>query len=173
MSLFTSSTSFVAEAPTLYVMSGDNQFVPVTPERVLEVGATYLASLIGQRDVMTSPDLVKKYISLRIASLEHEVFGMMYLDAQNRVLDCGEMFRGSVNQASVYPREVVKEALRLNASALILYHNHPSGRVEPSRADELLTQSLKSALALVDIRVLDHIIVGPEATCSMAEKGLM
>jgi len=101
------------------------------------------------------------------------VFAVIHLDAQNRVIDYVEMFRGTVSQTSVYPREVVKEALARNSAALLPVHNHPSGVAEPSRADELLTQTLKSALALVDVRVLDHLIVAGSAILSFAERGLL
>lgn len=172
MDLFTSA-SFSGETPCLYVMSGDNQFAPATPERVLEVGASYLASRVGTGDVMSSPGAVKDFLRFRIGALEYEVFGVMFLDAQNRLIEPKEMFRGTINQANIYPREVVKEALRLNAVGVIFYHNHPSGHLTPSRADESATQSLKSALALVEVKVLDHIIVGPSGTLSFAEGGYL
>ena len=105
--------------------------------------------------------------------LEHEVFSVVFLDAQHRVIELRQMFRGTVTQTSVYPREVVKEALQLNAAAVILAHNHPSGVPEPSRADEFPTQSLKSALQLVDVRVLDHLVVTATAVVSFAERGLI
>ena len=105
--------------------------------------------------------------------LEHEVFCVVFLDAQHRIIELRQMFRGTVTQTSVYPREVVKEALQLNAAAVILAHNHPSGVPEPSRADEFLTQSLKSALLLVDVRVLDHMVVTLNAVVSFAERGLI
>jgi DNA repair protein RadC len=122
---------------------------------------------------MDSPDDVKAFLRLKLAGLDHEVFGVMFLDAQHRVIVFEEMFRGTLTQTSVYPREIVKAALMHNAAAVILAHNHPSGSVEPSRADELLTTTLKAALALVDCRVLDHIIVASGGTCSMAERGLL
>ena len=106
-------------------------------------------------------------------SLPHEVFVAMFLDAQNRVIETEELFRGTLTQTSVYPREVVKRALHYNAGAVILAHNHPSGVAEPSHADETLTQALKQALALVDIRVLDHFIVAGSSVLSFAERGLL
>ena len=120
---------------------------------------------------MSSPQSVKDYLRLQIGGLEHEVFGILFLDAQHRIIEWCEMFRGTLSQASVYPREVVKKALQLNAGAVVLSHNHPSGQCEPSRADEFLTHNLKSALALVDVRVLDHVIVAPNGVLSMAETG--
>ena len=108
---------------------------------------------------------------LQLGQRAHEVFGVLFLDAQHRLIQFVEMFRGTLTQTSVYPREVVQQALRFGASAVVLAHNHPSGQVQPSRADQLLTQPLRDALALVDVRVLDHVIVGPGQSLSMAQKG--
>lgn len=127
----------------------------------------------GVREVFSSPDAVKVYFQLRIASLPHEVFTVLFMDSQNRLIECEEMFRGTLTQTSVYPREVVKRCLELGSAAVIFSHNHPSGTVQPSRADELLTTTLKAALALVDVRVLDHVIVAPGQALSMAEQGLL
>ena len=113
------------------------------------------------------------YLRLAIGMLEHEVFRVVFLDAQHRVIELQQMFRGTVTQTSVYPREVVKTSLALNAAAVILAHNHPSGAAEPSRADEYLTQTLKTALQLVDVRVLDHLVVTANAVTSFAERGLL
>lgn len=124
-------------------------------------------------DVMSSPLLIKNYLIIELAELEHEVFIAIFLDAHHRLITCVEMFRGTLTETSVYPREVVKEALRLNAGAVSLAHNHPSGMPEPSRADVALTKALKDALALVDVKVLDHIIVGGMDTVSFAERGLI
>ena len=124
-------------------------------------------------EAMTSPQSVKDYLTIKLAELEHEVFAALFLDGQHRVIQYTEMFRGTLSQTSVYPREVVKEALRINAGAVIFAHNHPSGMPEPSRADEMLTKTLQEALALVDVKVLDHIIVGGTDTVSFAERGLI
>ncbi len=134
-----------------------------------------LAEAMAHRDVLASPAAVRTYLRLLMARLEHEVFVVLFLDSQNRVIASEEMFRGTLTQTSVYPREVVKRALELNAAAVILAHNHPSGSVEPSRADEALTQTLRASLALVDARVLDHFIVAGNgnAILSMAERGLL
>ena len=132
-----------------------------------------LACEIRAVDTMASPDAVKDYLRLKLAPKDHEVFAVLFLDAQHRVIETEEMFRGTLTQTSVYPREVVKEALHHNAAAVILAHNHPSGSTTPSRADELLTQTLKAALALVDVRVLDHMVVTTGEVLSMAERGLM
>jgi DNA repair protein RadC len=118
---------------------------------------------------MTDPDNVKQFLQLQLGQQQREVFGVLFLDGQNRLLRFEEMFSGTLNQTSVYPREVVKLALLLGACAVIFSHNHPSGEVRPSQADEKLTQTLRTALALVDIRVLDHVIVGPGLSWSMAE----
>lgn len=122
---------------------------------------------------MTSPTDVKNYLVMRAAHLEREVFGCMWLDSQNRIIKCEDLFAGTLTQTSVYPREVVKQGIQLSAAAVIFTHNHPSGIPSPSRADEALTQTLKAALALVDIRVLDHIITAAAATTSMAEMGMI
>ncbi|MFO0207354.1 MAG: RadC family protein, partial [Betaproteobacteria bacterium] len=123
--------------------------------------------------VLNSPERVRQFLQLQLAGREHEVFMVLYLDAQNRLLREQELFRGTLTQTSVHPREVVKQALRFNAAAVILAHNHPSGVAEPSRADELLTRALREALALVDVRVHDHLIVAGPATVSFAERGLL
>ena len=123
--------------------------------------------------VMDSPQALRDWLRLHCAGLQHEVFIVLFLDAQRRLLSAVEMFRGTLAQTSVYPREVVKSALLHNAAAVALAHNHPSGSAEPSRADEFLTQTLKSALALVDVRVLDHFVVAGERIASFAERGLL
>lgn len=140
---------------------------------VLEVARRTIAQQLREREVFESPAAVKHYLQLQLARKDHEVFGVLFLDAQHRLLAFDELFRGTLTQTSVYPREVVKRALEHHASAVVLAHNHPSGSVQPSRADESLTQTLKAALALIDVRVLDHVIVGPGQALSMAEKGLM
>ncbi len=122
---------------------------------------------------LASPSAVRDYLRLLLAGREYEVFVVVLLDAQNRVLSCEELFRGTLTQTSVYPREVVKVALAANAGAAIFAHNHPSGCSEPSRADELLTQNLKAALALVDVKVLDHFVVAGAKAISFAERGLL
>ena len=116
---------------------------------------------------------MKDYLRLKLGEREHEVFVVVFLDTQHRVIAIEELFRGTLSQTSVYPREVVKEALARNAGAVILAHNHPSGNPEPSRADEFLTQTLKAALALVDVRVLDHLVVTRAGVLSFAERGLI
>jgi len=126
-----------------------------------------------QRPVFDSPTRVKEYLRLQIGSRPHEVFVVLFLDAQNRLIRLEEMFRGTLTQTSVYPREVLKRALELGAAAVLLAHNHPSGAAEPSKADEFLTQTLNQALALIDVRVLDHLVVGQAEVVSFAERGLL
>lgn len=132
-----------------------------------------LAATMQRGPVFDSPQVLRDWLLLYCARIEHEVFLVLYLDARNALIEAEEMFRGTLTQTSVYPREVVKGALRRNAAAVALAHPHPSGCVEPSRADELLTSSLKSALQLVDVRVIDHFIVSGNAVLSMAERGLV
>ena len=140
---------------------------------VVELARRSLQQRLADRPAFDSPQAVRDYLQLQLAAREHEVFAVLFLDAQQRLLRFDEMFRGTLTQTSVYPREVVRRALALNAGAVILAHNHPSGVAEPSRADEFLTQSLKSALALVDVRVLDHFVVGKGQIVSFAERGLL
>jgi DNA repair protein RadC len=140
---------------------------------VLELARRALAQALQARPVFESPTQVKDYLRLKLAALPHEVFAVLFLDAQHRLLAMEELFRGTLTQTSVYPREVVKRALALNAAAVMLAHNHPSGVAEPSKADEYLTRTLQSALGLVDVRVLDHFVVAREQVVSFAERGLL
>ncbi len=132
-----------------------------------------LREQMSNSPVMSSPQVLRDWLRLHCAGLQHEVFLVLYLDAHHRLIEAEELFRGTLTQTSVYPREVVKGALARNAAALALAHNHPSGEAEPSRADELLTQTLKSALSLVDVRIIDHFIVAGEQVVSFAELGLI
>ena len=140
---------------------------------VLELARRAMGEKLRERAVFDSPDAVKQYLQLHIGPRPYEVFAVVFLDVQHRMLALEEMFRGTLTQTSVYPREVVTRAIHHHAAAVVLAHNHPSGSIEPSRADESLTQTLRAALALVDVRVLDHIIVSPGQSFSMAEKGLL
>jgi DNA repair protein RadC len=142
-------------------------------QAVVEMARRALAEQIQDRDAMSSPQAVRDYLRLSLGARAHEVFVAMFLDAQNRLLGSEELFRGTLTQTSVYPREVVKTALRYNAAGVIFAHNHPSGVAEPSRADELLTQTLKQALSLVEIKTLDHFIVAGSKTISFAERELL
>jgi len=141
-------------------------------QAVLEIAQRQLAEGIERKDCLTNPTQTMHYIRARLHDREHEIFACLMLDNRNRVIAFREMFRGTIDGASVYPREVVKQALADNAAAVILAHNHPSGVCEPSQADIHITERLKKALALVDIRVLDHVIVGEEITC-LSERGLI
>ena len=150
---------------------GDAKFSQL--QAVLEMARRALAETLRSGDALNSPAAVRDFLRLTLARRDHEVFLAVLLDAQNRVLASEELFRGTLTQTSVYPREVVKYALERNAAAVIFAHNHPSGVAEPSHADQVLTQSLKQALALVDIKVLDHFIVAGSAALSFAERGLL
>jgi len=132
-----------------------------------------LLEALRQRDTLSSPGRVRDYLRMTLASRDYEVFVVLFLDAQNRVIECEEMFRGTLTQTSVYPREVVKRTLYHNAAAVIFAHNHPSGLAEPSHADESLTHVLKQALALIDVKVLDHFVIATGGMMSFAERGLL
>jgi DNA repair protein RadC len=140
---------------------------------VVELARRSLSQEARRRDALASPQAVRDYLRLLLAARPYEVFVGLFLDSQNRLLAADELFRGTLAQTSVYPREVVKAALSRNAAAMIFAHNHPSGVAEPSRSDELLTQALKQALALVDIRTLDHFVVADGQLTSFAERGLL
>jgi len=140
---------------------------------VMEIARRSLRARLADTPVFDAPQTVKDYLQLQLAHRPHEVFAALFVDARHRLLAFEELFRGTLTQTSVYPREVVKRALALNACAVILAHNHPSGVAEPSRADEFLTQTLKSALALVDVTVLDHFVVARGSLVSFAERGLL
>ncbi len=140
---------------------------------VLEIARRSLAQELKTTPLFDTPQKVKDYAMLHLAGLQHEVFALLFLDAQHRLIEMKTLFRGSLTHTSVHAREVVKEALALNAGAVVLMHNHPSGAAEPSRADENVTAMLKAALQLVDVRVLDHLVVGQGAVLSFAERGLL
>jgi DNA repair protein RadC len=140
---------------------------------VIEIARRALAQRMREAPLFDSPQSVKDYLRLHLAGRGHEVFAVLFLDAQHRLVLMEEMFRGTLTQTSVYPREVVKRSLELGAAAVVLAHNHPSGVAEPSRADEFLTQTLKAALQLVEVRVLDHLVVGQDNVVSFAERGLL
>jgi DNA repair protein RadC len=140
---------------------------------VTELARRSLAEQLSSGAALTSPGAVRDYLRLSLGGRQHEVFVCIFLDAQHRVIHAEELFRGTLTQTSVYPREVVKAALAANAAALIFAHNHPSGVAQPSQADELLTRNLKDALALVDVKVLDHFIVAGSQALSFAERGLL
>ena len=159
--------------PTLYVREAETgRYRPAVESEVLNHAAELLAPRVfGQ--ILGSPRDAQDFLRTRLARLEHEVFAVLYLDNRHRVLAFEELFRGTLNGTAVYPREVVKRSLALNCAALILVHNHPSGNPEPSTADEVLTQRLREALSLVDVRVLDHLVIGCEGVVSFADRGLV
>ena len=138
-----------------------------------EIARRYFAESLAVGQAIRSPADTEAFLLSKLQHLDHELFCCLYLDNRHRVLQFNEMFRGTIDGTSVYPREVVKEALAINAAAVILAHNHPSGVAEPSQADERITKRLKSALELVDIRLLDHLIVGSGETTSLASRGLI
>jgi len=145
----------------------------MTQDEIVRRALKILDARMRNSPTLASPETVRSYLRLSLHDRAHEVFTCVFLDSQHRVIACDELFRGTLAQTSVYPREVVKAALGHNAAAVIFCHNHPSGVAEPSRADELLTQALKQALALVDIRTLDHFVVAGSALVSFAERGLL
>ncbi len=142
-------------------------------EQIIARALRILDTRLREGPILSAPQAVRDYLRLRLQDLEHEVFICVFLDAQHRVIAADELFRGTLTQTSVYPREIVKAALRHNAAALIFAHNHPSGLAEPSRADEALTSALKQALTLVDVRVLDHFVIAGAGAVSFAERGLL
>jgi len=150
---------------------GQAKFVQL--QATLEMARRHMEQQLERGDALTNPDAVRSYLSARLRDHSQEVFACLFLDNKHRIIAFEELFYGTIDGASVYPREVVKRALAHNAAALILAHNHPSGVAEPSRADQAITSRLSDALALVDVRVLDHIVVGDGPAVSLAERGLM
>jgi DNA repair protein RadC len=146
----------------------------LTDEEVISMAVAIINHRFGlKRASLNSPSMVRDYLQLTLTGKEHEVFACVFIDAQNRVIAVEELFRGTLTQTSVYPREVVKSALHHNCAAVILAHNHPSGVAEPSHADQCLTNQLKGALAMVDVKVLDHFIIAGGSALSFAERGLL
>jgi DNA repair protein RadC len=162
-----------AESSSLLVRDAQGEYRLATGDEVLNAARQVLGRRVRRGTSLSSPQVVRDYLRTKLGELEHEVFSALLLDSQNRLIEYIELFRGTLAQTSVYPREVVKVALTRNAAAMIFAHNHPSGVPEPSRADELLTQTLKQALALIEVRVLDHFIVAGADTVSFAERGLL
>jgi len=168
-----SHTFLSIESTVLLVQEVAGTYRPANSAEVLSAAQRVLLGQVRNADVLTSPAVVRDFLRMRLGHLEYEMFAIVHMDAQNRVIEYVELFRGTVTQTSVYPREVVKDALARNSAAVLLVHNHPSGTVQPSRADEALTQTLKAALALVDVRVLDHLVVASHDVLSFAERGLL
>jgi DNA repair protein RadC len=163
------NTSFIS----LMVQLPDGSSRTAKPDEIIAAARDYLSRRVRRGTHLSSPKTTRDYLTLKLGSLEREVFAVIFLDKRHRVISYQEMFQGTIDGASVHPREVVKEALKQNAAAVILAHPHPSGVAEPSQADEFITTRLKEALGLVDIRVLDHIIVAGGDTTSFAERGLL
>jgi DNA repair protein RadC len=162
-------------SPTLYVRDNSTPkgFREASHEETIAAARRALAARMRKGSPLSSPGVVRDYLMTHLGTREHEIFAVIFVDSRHRVIARADMFRGTIDGASVYPREVVKEALRQNAAAVLLAHCHPSGVAEPSHADELITQRLRDALALVDIRVLDHLIVAGAEIISFAERGLL
>lgn len=163
---------------TAKLIAGEKPGTYVVPDAVTEAELLHLAKMIVRRRLakgqpLNNPDEVRRALQTLLIDYQHEVFGILMLDNRNRVLTLEELFRGTINATSVYPREVIKTCLHINAAAVILVHNHPSGDPEPSRADRQITQRLQQALSTVDIQLLDHVVVGSEGTVSFAEQGLL
>jgi len=159
------------ETCTLYVRSPSGRYKLASDEQILAAGRTAAESLVSQSSPVDNPTKVKRFFQAKLAGLGHECAAFLYLDSRFKPIRYIEQGSGTLSQASVYPREIVKTALRLNAAALIMAHNHPSGVTEPSVADLNLTRHLKNALALIDVRLLDHVIVTAASTTSLAERG--
>jgi DNA repair protein RadC len=164
---------FSASEKDLCAVHGMGQAKYVQLQAVLEMAKRALVEDIKLTDALASPKAVRDYLKLTLARLPHEVFVAVFLTSQNRVIEVEEIFRGTLTQTSVYPREIVKLALAHNAASVIFAHNHPSGEPHPSQADRALTKTLAEALALIDVRVLDHFIVAPGASLSFAEQGML
>ena len=162
---------FAAERSAFSAFPGMGPAKYAQLQAVLEMSRRALSEEMRAGDALNSPGAVRDWLRLKLSGLPHEVFLAVFLDAQNRVIEAEELFRGTLTQTSVYPREIVKRALARNAAGVILAHNHPSGAAEPSQADRWLTDQLKSALGLVDVKVLDHFIVAGGRGCSFAEHG--
>ena len=150
------------------------EYVVSTDDAIIKQALTILEGRLRAPGIqLTSPSASRDFLTLKLAELPHEVFVCLWLDGQNRLIEYSELFRGTLTQTSIYPREVVKEALRHNAGAVIFAHNHPSGNQEPSPADLAITRRLKEALALVEVRVIDHLVIGGTQSVSLAERGIL
>jgi DNA repair protein RadC len=162
------------EARDRLLVRGDyDELRAATTAEIIAAARRAMTRRVHRGTAMSSPRAVREFLAVKLGTLEHEIFAVLLLDTRHRLIDYVELFRGTINGASVHPREVVKLALARNAAALVLAHPHPSGSPEPSQADELITHRLKEALALVDIAVLDHVIVAGGETVSLAERGLL
>lgn len=170
MTQFSLSLSF---ENSLLVRDDQGQYVQASADQILAAARIAINSKVQRGESFTSTDVVKEYLGFKLGGCENEVFAVIFLDTQHRMIEYVEMFQGTIDGAAVYPREVAKAALKLNAAAVIFAHNHPSGVSEPSEADRSITQRLKNALALLDVRTLDHIVIGADESVSFAERGLI
>ncbi|VVE76453.1 DNA repair protein RadC [Pandoraea captiosa] len=168
-----SQLSFSSFESSLMVRDAQGHYLLATTDQILEAAREVIDRKMQRGASLTPPEAVKEYLCAKLGGAESEVFAVLFLDTQHRLIEYAEMFHGTIDSTSVYPREVVKAAIRLNAAAIVVSHNHPSGNPEPSSADKVLTQRLKDALALVDVRVLDHVIVAGSRTMSFAQCGLI
>jgi DNA repair protein RadC len=162
-----------ASTISLLVQMDDGSSRPATAEEIIAAAREHMSRRVRRGTQLTSPKATRDYLSLKLGTLEREVFAVIFLDKRHRLISYQEMFQGTIDGASVHPREVVKEALKQNAAAVILAHPHPSGIAEPSQADELITNRLKEALSLIDVSILDHIIVAGGDTTSFAERSML
>lgn len=165
----TQFSSFIGSS--LFLRDEQGQYLQATPEQILEIARRVVDLQVRDGMLFSSPAVVKSFLGTKLAGYEREVFVMLSLDTRHRFLDFVELFHGTIDGAEVHPREVVKRALKCNAAAVIIAHNHPSGDAEPSAADRAVTARLKQALALVDVRLLDHFVVGGSNIVSLAERG--
>ena len=163
----------MSDSTNLFTRDAEASPAPPPTDEILDAARAILANRVRRGRALSSPRHTRDYLRLALATHDHELFAILFLDNRHRVIEFVPLFRGTVDGASVYPREVVKEALARNAAAVILAHNHPSGIAEPSQADEHITTRIRDALALVDIRVLDHFVVTGDAIVSFAERGLL
>ena len=162
------SVPYIADANGNYTF-----YTPIQSSDIVELASSILAMSLARGELFTNPKCAQDFAQLQLGGLPYEVFGVMFLDTRHRLIAFEKLFRGTINSATVYPREVVKRTLELNAAAVIFTHNHPSGVTDPSPTDQALTSRLRDALALIDVRVLDHIIVSASETTSMAHRGLV
>lgn len=168
-----SEQSFSSFDSALLVRDAQGRYLPATTDQILKAARQAVDQKMVRGTAFTSPTVVKGYLTTKLAGFDVEVFAVLFLDSRHRLIEYVEMFQGTLNQTSVYPREVAKAALHRHAAAVIVAHNHPSGNPEPSEADKALTAHLQKALALLDVRTLDHVIVAGQETASFSEMGLL
>lgn len=158
---------------TLFVRGGRSRYTPATPDQIVEAARNVVDQRVPKGAPFKDPEFARSFFRDKLAGLEREVFAAAFLDTRHRLIEYAELFQGTIDGAEVHPREVIKKAIACNAAAVLLSHNHPSGDLEPSAADRAVTSRLKTALSLVDVRVLDHVIVGGKGSLSMASRGML